>query len=165
MKTIVELAELKKCTKVLYFENRKRKDLYMWLAATNPVHGPTCRFLVRNVHTMAELRMTGNCLHGSRPVLSFDAAFDGSAHMQLLKELFTQVLPKTFLRVHKLTILQTFATPQYYPSSKPFIDRVMTFSVTADERIWIRNFQICEETRAQLEEVGALRMASYNSRK
>ena len=100
MKTIVELAELKKCTKVLYFENRKRKDLYMWLAATNPVQGPTCRFLVRNVHTMAELRMTGNCLRGSRPVLSFDAAFTQSAHMQVLKELFTQVIRLILSRMH-----------------------------------------------------------------
>ena len=91
MQSLVELATLKKCTKVLYFENRKRKDLYMWLASVGPTRGPTCRFLVRNVHTMAELRLSGNCLKGSRPLLSFDEAFDASAHMQLIKELFIQV--------------------------------------------------------------------------
>lgn len=43
------------------------------------------------VHTMDELRMTGNCLQGSRPVLHFDKAFDTVPHLQLLREMFTQV--------------------------------------------------------------------------
>jgi hypothetical protein len=40
---------------------------------------------------MDELKLTGNHLKGSRPVLSFDGAFDQEPHLQLLKELFTQV--------------------------------------------------------------------------
>lgn len=43
------------------------------------------------VHTMSELKMMGNCLKGSRPILSFDKAFDASPELAVLKELFTHV--------------------------------------------------------------------------
>ncbi len=46
---------------------------------------------VQNVHTMDELKMTGNCLKGSRGLLSFDEAFEVTAWGRLVKELFTQV--------------------------------------------------------------------------
>lgn len=100
---ICEMAELGHCSKVVYFENRKRKDLYMWLA--NVPRGPSAKFLVRNVHTMAELRMTGNCLKGSRPLLSFDETFDSSPQMQLVRELLTQVRSS-----HACTLRETVAT-------------------------------------------------------
>lgn len=35
--------------------------------------------------------MTGNCLKGTRPLLSFDSSFDAKPHWSLLKELMTQV--------------------------------------------------------------------------
>ena len=40
---------------------------------------------------MDELKMTGNCLRGSRPFISFDKAFDEQDHTKLIKQLFTQV--------------------------------------------------------------------------
>jgi hypothetical protein len=40
---------------------------------------------------MDELKFTGNALKGSRPILSFDQAFDSAPHYQLMKELFIQV--------------------------------------------------------------------------
>ena len=40
---------------------------------------------------MDELKLTGNCLKGSRPLLNFDDAFDSEPHWQLLKEMFFQV--------------------------------------------------------------------------
>jgi ribosome biogenesis protein BRX1 len=46
---------------------------------------------VVSVYTMAELKFTGNCLKGSRPVLSFDENFTTKPHYGLLKELFVQV--------------------------------------------------------------------------
>lgn len=67
-------------TSVLFFEARKRSDLYLWLAKAPS--GPSARFLCSNVHTMAELKLSGNHLKGSRPVLSFDAAFDEQPHLQ-----------------------------------------------------------------------------------
>ena len=74
---------------MLFFEARKRQDLYVWLAKVPT--GPTIRFYCTNVHTMAELKLSGNHLKGSRPVLSFDKAFDEQPHLQLMKEMFTQV--------------------------------------------------------------------------
>ena len=80
---------------------------------------------MENVHTMSELKMTGNCLKASRPVLSFDAAFDAHPHYALMKEL----------------LVQTFGTPRNHPKSQPFIDHIMAFHI-ADNRIWFRNFQV-----------------------
>lgn len=129
---INEVCEMKNCNKCIYFEAKKKQDLYMWLS--NSPHGPSAKFLVQNVHTLAELKMTGNCLRGSRPLLSFDPAFDELPHYALLKEL----------------LIQIFSTPRYHPKSQPFVDHVFTFSIL-DNRIWFRNFQIIEEDAALVE--------------
>jgi len=131
---INEVCEMKNCRKCIFFEAKKKMDLYMWISCTP--RGPSAKFLVENVHTMAELKMTGNCLKGSRPLLSFDPTFDAEPHYQLLKEMF----------------IQTFSTPNFHPRSKPFVDHVLTFSI-ADNRIWFRNFQIIEEN-GELVEIG-----------
>jgi ribosome biogenesis protein BRX1 len=47
---------------------------------------------VQNVHTMDELKLTGNCLKGSRGILSFDKGFEESEWGKLTKEVFTQVI-------------------------------------------------------------------------
>jgi ribosome biogenesis protein BRX1 len=131
---INEMAEIRNCGKCLFFENRKRKDLYLWLS--NISRGPSIKFLVENVHTMEEMKMTGNCLKGSRPLLSFDPSFDKSPHFSLLKEL----------------LVQTFGTPNQHPKSQPFHDHVYTFTVL-DHRIWFRHYQVLEEDGA-LAEIG-----------
>ncbi|XP_047425211.1 ribosome biogenesis protein BRX1 homolog isoform X2 [Mugil cephalus] len=129
-----EVCEIKNCNKCLFFEAKKKQDLYMWIS--NTPHGPSAKFLVQNIHTLAELKMTGNCLKGSRPLLSFDPKFDKEPHYALLKELFTQ----------------TFSTPRYHPKSQPFVDHIFTFTI-ADNRIWFRNYQIIEED-ASIVEIG-----------
>ncbi|XP_072227752.1 ribosome biogenesis protein BRX1 homolog [Leuresthes tenuis] len=129
-----EVCEIKNCNKCIFFEAKKKQDLYMWIS--NCPHGPSAKFLVQNIHTLAELKMTGNCLKGSRPLLSFDPKFDQEPQYALLKELF----------------IQTFSTPRYHPKSQPFVDHVFTFTI-ADNRIWFRNYQIIEED-ASLVEIG-----------
>ncbi|XP_045158339.1 ribosome biogenesis protein BRX1 homolog [Mercenaria mercenaria] len=131
---INEVCEMKNCNKCIFFEAKKKMDLYMW--ASNCPRGPSVKFLVENVHTMSELKMTGNCLKGSRPLLSFDKAFDEEPHWSLMKELFTQI----------------FGTPNHHPKSQPFFDHVFTFSIS-DNRIWFRNYQILEED-GSLAEIG-----------
>jgi ribosome biogenesis protein BRX1 len=69
---------------------------------------------------MEELHFTGNCLKGSRPILSFDANFDSAPHLRLLKELF----------------LHIFGVPKGARKAKPFI--------------WIRNYQIAETETTNL---------------
>ncbi|CAK7245202.1 MAG: Ribosome bioproteinsis protein brx1 [Sporothrix thermara] len=120
-----ELAEIYNCNNTLFFEARKGKDLYMWMSKVP--NGPTVKMHVQNLHTMEELHFTGNCLKGSRPILSFDAAFDQEPHLQLLKEMF----------------LHIFGVPQGARRSKPFIDHVMGFTIT-DGKVWVRNYQVNE---------------------
>jgi ribosome biogenesis protein BRX1 len=120
---INEVAEMKSCNNCIFFETRKKKDLYMWMSRVP--NGPSVKFLVQNVHTMAEVKMTGNCLKGSRPLLVFDKNFDSKPHGVLLKEMFSQ----------------TFGSPKGHPNTKPFVDHVFFFALV-DERIWFRNYQI-----------------------
>ncbi|KAG7744242.1 hypothetical protein KL912_005367 [Ogataea haglerorum] len=125
-----ELAELHNCNNIMYFESRKHQDLYMWLSKTP--NGPSIKFHIQNLHTMDELNFTGNCLKGSRPILSFDKSFDGDIHLRILKEMF----------IHQ------FGVPPAARKSKPFIDHLMTFAFL-DGKIWIRNYQINEPVDAQ----------------
>lgn len=126
LQVITEMCKMKNCNKSILFEGRRKRDLYMWLG--NVPSGPSAKFLVENIYTMAELKMTGNCLRGSRPLLSFDEHFSTKAHYSLLKELLTQI----------------FGVPNHHPKSQPFFDHVYTFTVL-DNRIWFRNFQILTE--------------------
>ncbi|KAF0399836.1 Brix-domain-containing protein [Gigaspora margarita] len=123
---INELAELNNCNNCIFFEVRKRQDLYMWTSKTP--NGPSIKFHVLNIHTMDELKMTGNCLKGSRPILSFDKTFDSEPHWTLIKEVFINI----------------FGVPKSARRIKPFVDHVISFTI-ADNRIWFRNFQIIEK--------------------
>jgi ribosome biogenesis protein BRX1 len=137
---VAEIAQSRSCNTTLFFEVRKRRDLFLWLARTGAggapggaaaaagggtIVGPTIKFHVVNVHTMDELRLTGNCLKGSRPILSFDRSFDdeeGAPHLRLAREM----------------LAEAFATPRGHPKSQPFHDHVLSFG-WADGRIWARH--------------------------
>ncbi|KAI0205776.1 ribosome biogenesis protein BRX1 [Astrocystis sublimbata] len=130
-----ELAELYNCNNICFFEARKGQDLYLWLSKAP--NGPTCKFLVSNIHTMEELAFSGNCLKGSRPILSFDKTFDTEPHLQVIKQLFLQIM----------------GVPPLQRRSKPFIDHVVSFSV-ADGRVFMRVYQV-QETEASSKKDGA----------
>jgi ribosome biogenesis protein BRX1 len=133
-----ELCELCNTNNCLFFETRK-KELYWWLSKTP--NGPSVKFNVLNVFNMSELKLTGNCLKGSRAILSFDAGFDSEPFLKLTKEILTQ----------------TFGTPTTSRKKKPFFDHVFTFT-WADGRIWFRNYQIIQDPteadKMSLEEIG-----------
>ena len=96
------------CKNGLYFEHRKR-ELVLWMFRTP--EGPCAKFQVRTIHTLTEIKLTGNCLKYSRPMLSFDKSFDELPHMKVLKELFQH----------------TFNSPKNHPKTKPFYDHVICF--------------------------------------
>jgi len=81
------------------------------------------------------LKLTGNCLQYSRPLLSFDAAFDTEPHLKLAKEMFTQV----------------FNTPKNHPKSKPFIDHVLSFNYL-NGSVYFRCYQICNQEETMFTE-------------
>ena len=130
---INEVADLKGCSSALFFETRKHQDLYLWAAKTP--NGPSIKFHVTNVHTMAELKLSGNHLKGSRPVLCFDSNFESEPHLNLIKEILGQI----------------FATPPLCHKKKPFFDHILSFSVV-DNRVWIRNYQVSPDKRVNSKE-------------
>ncbi len=115
------------CKNALYFEHRRR-ELVLWIFRSP--NGPCAKFQVRNIHTLNEIKMTGNCLRYSRPLLSFDESFDRKPHLKLLKEIFTHI----------------FNTPKNHPKSKPFYDHVLSFN-NVNDHIFLRNFQIVNELK------------------
>ena len=98
----------------------------MWLS--KPPNGPTVKLHVQNLHTMEELNFTGNCLKGSRPVLSFDRSFEEGG---------------TYLRVLRGLLEQAFGVPQGGRKTKPFVDHVMSFTLVGG-KVWVRVYQISE---------------------
>lgn len=118
-----ELCSMHSCNYVLYFESRKKQDLYLWIGKAPS--GPSIKFMVENIHTTDELKLTGNSLKGTRPILSFDGEFDSKPHWKLTKEI----------------LIQSFNVPKNHPKTQPFIDRVFNFTIS-DGRIWFRNYQI-----------------------
>eukprot|EP00092_Neocalanus_flemingeri_P031816 GFUD01034563.1.p1 GENE.GFUD01034563.1~~GFUD01034563.1.p1 ORF type:complete len:326 (-),score=101.57 GFUD01034563.1:53-1030(-) len=129
-----EIAEMKNCSRCLLIEGRRKRDVFLWAATV--ARGPSVKFEVENIHTMAELKMTGNCLAASRPLLSFSPNFSDEMHWQVVKELLTGI----------------FSVPNHHPKSQPFFDHVYTFSIV-DGKVWFRNYQIIEEDGA-LAEIG-----------
>ena len=107
---ITNICDIRNCNTVLYMECRKRgQDAYLYMGY--PQTGPSVKFHLTNIHTMDELKLTGNCMKYSRPVLSFDTNFNTLPQLQLLKNIFIDV----------------FGIPRGHPKSKPFVDRVMAF--------------------------------------
>lgn len=131
LQEINEVCELKNCNNVIFFEAKKREDLYMYVARVPS--GPTMKLQVLNIHTTGEVRLAGNCLLGSRPILYFDSHFDELAELKLFKTLLVQV----------------WGTPRNHPKSKPFHDHVMSFYYM-DKKIWFRHYQISPETPQDL---------------
>lgn len=127
------LADLNSCNYVFFLEARKQaQDLYLWLAKAP--NGPTIKFHVSNVHTMAELGFGGNCLKGGRGVVVFDHSFDeleaqgGKESMSLVREMLRGV----------------FCVPgKGVRGMKPFIDRVVGI-YGLDGKIWVRIYEIRE---------------------
>lgn len=128
-RAVNDICAMRGCNTVVFLECRKHQDAYLWMGRTNTTNGtgeagPSARFHVTNIHTMDELRLTGNCMKHSRPILTFDESFQNIEHLKLLKQLFVDI----------------FGTPRGHPKSKPFVDRIMAFYY-ADNRV--RTLLLC----------------------
>jgi ribosome biogenesis protein BRX1 len=107
---------------VIYLEGRRR-IAYLWIA--HFPNGPSIKFLIQNLHSGEEMRLSGNCLRGSRPLLSFDASFKGSKHLEVIQQM----------------LAQTFAIPEAHPKAMPFFDHVFSFSHSFGQ-VFFRNFEV-----------------------
>ena len=115
------------CKFCIYFEHRKR-ELVMWLFKSPG--GPLAKFAVTNIHALNEIKLMGNCIKYSRPLLSFDKSFDEQEHLKLIKEMF----------------IQTFNSPKGHPKTRPFYDHQISF-YNIDNQIFIRVYQILNEIK------------------
>lgn len=121
--TVVELCNLHHCNSTLYFEAHRDDVTFMWIAQAPK--GPSIKLRIANIHTADQIRMVGNCLKYSRPLLHFDKEFDQLPHLRVARSL-----------------LQTaFNVPRHHPKSKPFVDHILCFYFL-DDHIWFRNYQI-----------------------
>ncbi|KAL4802777.1 Brix domain-containing protein [Aspergillus unguis] len=132
------LADLHSCNVIFFLEAKKNgQDLYLWLS--RPPNGPTIKFHVNNLHTMAELNtgFAGNCLKGGRGIVVFDKSFDeqgplmsqqGNEYRGVIREMLRSVfcVPKRGVK-----------------GMKPFVDRVIGI-YGVDGKIWIRVYEIRE---------------------
>jgi len=84
---INDLCYERSCNNYLFFDCHKHTDLFLWMSKSP--NGPSIKFQVKDVHTTKELKLTGNCLQYSRPLLSFCKMFDSEPHLQLAKEMMT----------------------------------------------------------------------------
>ena len=123
---INDLCFQRSCNNCVFLEARKKKDFFLWVMKS-PV-GPSIKFSVQNIHTSDELKLTGNCLKFSRPLISFDKSFNNEPHLVLMKEM----------------LHQAFNTPKNHPKSKPFIDHVISFNYY-DNRVWFRVYQVVNQ--------------------
>ena len=130
---INEISDMRSCNHAMFFDSRRHSFLYLDIARVPD--GPTLRFFVREMHTAEELNLTGNCLRGSRALLSFSAEFDSEPRWQMAKTLLGEV----------------FAVPDHHPRSKPFIDHVFMFSLQ-NGLIYFRNYQIVDHGERRMED-------------
>ncbi|KAK5081079.1 Ribosome biogenesis protein brx1 [Exophiala xenobiotica] len=135
------LADLHSCNYVFFLEARKNaQDLYLWLAKAP--NGPTIKFHVGNVHTMAELGFGGNVLKGGRGITVFDKSFDeelavgGQENKALIREMLRGVFCVPSKGVRGL---------------KPFVDRVVGI-YGLDGKIWIRVYELREGSKDSAED-------------
>ncbi|CAD5194109.1 unnamed protein product [Musa acuminata subsp. malaccensis] len=123
--TLNEFIELRNCSSCLFFDCRKQKDLYRWMVKCPS--GPSVKFLVNAVYTMEELKLTGNHLKRSHPILTFSSNFDK--------------VPCIFFCSQVLAYCFIFSIPKDHWKVKPFHDHVFVFPIV-DDHIRFCNYQI-----------------------
>ncbi|XP_072113531.1 ribosome biogenesis protein BRX1 homolog [Mobula birostris] len=175
---INEICEMKNCNKCVYFEAKKKQDLYMcystppdpassllYLTSFNLVtfYSTTTKTLpAAHLCLLAKASsyhsytgpLTQWLLHLDPALLVFAPANESRINLSATNVCFSPSLQTFDQEPHyqllKELFIQTFSTPCYHPRSQPFVDHVFTFTVT-DGRIWFRNYQIIEEDGSLVE--------------
>ena len=119
-----ELCKLKNCQNCIFFE-QKKQELFVWISKFP--EGPSVKFKLSEVALAESNKFHGNCLKGSRPILSFDSEFLKSPENSLIKNL----------------LVDCFNSPKNHPKTQPFFDKVFGFGME-DKKVSVRNYQIAK---------------------
>lgn len=111
---IMQLARMRECDHILYWETKHHNDLTLWMASSPA--GPTIKFEVENLKTCKSFQFEGDFRRYTRPVLSFSAEFDNNSFIEL--------------RILKQMLKRIFGAPHLHHKSAPFVDHVIQFGVT-----------------------------------
>lgn len=121
-----EIAEDRRCDTIGMIETchkRRIPEGYLWIAACP--HGPSFNFYINDAQSIENLRLIGNAMKGSRPILQFDPKFDDGGVFELAK----------------MSLQRLFSVPFQDKHSKPYVDRTMMFTIE-NGLIYIRHYQI-----------------------
>jgi len=127
MSVINEIAELRGCNNCIFIDAKSQSEVIFWVVKAP--NGPSVKFQMFNPKPSGNFEFIGNCLLGSRPIVTFDAHFESTPYWKLIKELLSQV----------------FSTPKGHPNSKPFVDHTISFFIQ-ENRIWFRSYQFAPKT-------------------
>ncbi|KAH0570665.1 Ribosome biogenesis protein Brix [Spironucleus salmonicida] len=134
---ITVIARQRNCDSIAFFETKRFKDLFLYLATTS---GPTLKLQVIEKTTQNSVKFDGDFFVKTRPLLNFDASFDDKLHLRIAKELFKR----------------QFSTPNLHYKSAPFVDHLIQFTVVdkATSRIEMRVFSFDFDPLAKKVEIG-----------
>jgi ribosome biogenesis protein BRX1 len=121
-----EIAGDRHCDVAAVFETRHRRvnrECYFWIARVPD--GPSVNFFIEDAQSIKDLKLIGNCLKGSRPILQFDPGLEDGGVFSISANLLGRL----------------FSVPFEEPRSKPFVDRTMIFLRVGDS-IVMRHYQI-----------------------
>ena len=134
----------------------------MWAAACPD--GPSAMFRVRNVHTVAELKLSARRCAGVRNLLSFDRAFEATAERRMLKALLINAFSVPRGAAQRVVAASSAESDGVGDAAAEHVQRVQlvervkhTLSFAwVDSRVWLRVYRICKNVTGtlDLEEIG-----------
>lgn len=129
---LLDACYLSECgMRALFLSARFEDEMCLWLVRLP--HGPSVRFHVLNIHTIAECNFGYTPFRVRHPcLLSFDASFDGKPHLRLMREL----LRATF----SCSAVKHDAASSEQRAQCGF-QTVVAFNLV-DDRIWLRAYDV-----------------------
>lgn len=118
--------------RALFLPARFEDEMWLWLVRLP--HGPSVRFQVINLHTIAELNFQHHVKAVRHPcLLSFDANFDGEPHLRLIREMLRGAFSPGEAAVKSRQARTAAAAGGF--------NTAISFCI-ADGRVWMRAYDV-----------------------
>lgn len=118
--------------RALFLPARFEDEMWLWLVRLP--HGPSVRFQVINLHTIAELNFQHHVKAVRHPcLLSFDASFDCEPHLRLIREMLRGAFSQGEAAVKARQARDAAAAGGF--------NTALSFCI-ADGRVWMRAYDV-----------------------